>query len=41
MVASRGPGGPLNLAGLAQAGNVTFFLGIIAISSVTTGKLLF
>jgi hypothetical protein len=37
MVASRGPGGPLNLAGLAQAGNVMFFLGIIAISSVTTG----
>jgi hypothetical protein len=37
MVASRGPGGPLNLAGLAQANTVMFFLGMIAISSVTTG----
>lgn len=37
MVASRGPGGPLNLAGLAQASTVMFFLGMIAISSVTTG----
>jgi hypothetical protein len=37
MVASRGPGGPLNLAGLAQATTVMFFLGMIAISSVTTG----
>ena len=37
MVASRGPGGPLNLAGLAQAFTVMFFLGMIAISSVTTG----
>jgi hypothetical protein len=37
MVASRGPGGPLNLAGLAQAVTVMFFLGMIAISSVTTG----
>ncbi len=37
MVASRGPGGPLNLAGLAQACTVMFFLGMIAISSVTTG----
>ncbi len=37
MVASRGPGGPLNLAGLAQANTVMFFLGIIAISLVTTG----
>jgi hypothetical protein len=37
MVASRGPGGPLNLAGLAQAITVMFFLGMIAISSVTTG----
>jgi hypothetical protein len=37
MVASRGPGGPLNLAGLAQATSVMFFLGMIAISSVTTG----
>jgi hypothetical protein len=37
MVASRGPGGPLNLAGLAQASTVMFFLGMIAMSSVTTG----
>ena len=37
MVASRGPGGPINLAGLAQAITVMFFLGMIAISSVTTG----
>lgn len=37
MVASRGPGGPLNLAGLAQANTVMFFMGMIAISYVTTG----
>ena len=37
MVASRGPGGPLNLAGLAQSTNVTFFLGMFAISLITTG----
>ncbi len=37
MVASRGPGGPLNLAGLAQSNTVMFFLGMFAISSVTTG----
>jgi hypothetical protein len=37
MVASRGPGGPLNLAGLAQANTVMFFLGMFAISYVTTG----
>jgi hypothetical protein len=37
MVASRGSGGPLNLAGLAQSNTVMFFLGMIAISSVTTG----
>jgi len=37
MVASRGPGGPLNLAGLAQSTTVMFFLGMFAISSVTTG----
>ena len=37
MVASRGPGGPLNLAGLAQANMVMFFLGMFAISYVTTG----
>ncbi len=37
MVASRGPGGPLNLAGLAQSNIVMFFLGMIGISLVTTG----
>ena len=37
MVASRGPGGPLDLAGLAQSNTVLFFLGIIAISLVPTG----
>jgi hypothetical protein len=37
MVASRGPGGPLNLAGLAQANIVMFFFGMFAISYVTTG----
>jgi len=37
MVASRGPGGPPNLAGLAQSNTVMFFIGMIAISSVTTG----
>lgn len=37
MVASRGPGGPLNLAGLAQSNIVMFFLGMICISLVTTG----
>ena len=37
MVASRGPGGPLNLAGLAQANIVMFFFGMSAISYVTTG----
>ena len=37
MVASRGEGGPLNLAGLAQSNTVMFFIGMIAISSVTTG----
>jgi hypothetical protein len=37
MVASRGPGGPLNLAGMAQANTVIFFLGMFAISYVTTG----
>ena len=39
MVASRGPGGPLNIAGLAQAINVMFFLGMIGISLVTTGMI--
>ena len=37
MVASRGDGGPLNLAGMAQSYTVMFFLGMFAISSVTTG----
>lgn len=37
MVASRGTGGPLNLAGLAQSNTVMFFLAMFAISSVTTG----
>ena len=37
MVASRGPGGPLNLAGLAQSSTVMFFLGIFAIFYMTTG----
>ena len=37
MVASRGAGGPLNLAGLAQSNTVMFFLGMIGMSLVTTG----
>jgi hypothetical protein len=37
MVASRGPGGPLDLAGLAQSNIVLFFLGISMISLVPTG----
>src|SRR5512137_3134965 len=37
MVASRGSGGPLDLAGLAQSNTVLFFLGIFAISLVPTG----
>ncbi len=37
MVASRGPGEPLNLAGLAQANIVMFFFGMFALSYVTTG----
>jgi len=37
MVASRGPGGPLNLAGLAQSNTVMFFLGMIGLNLVTTG----
>jgi len=37
MVASRGPGGPVNLAGLAQANIVMFFFGMFALSYVTTG----
>ena len=37
MVATRGPGGPLDLAGLAQSNTVMFFLGMFAISLVPTG----
>ena len=37
MVASRGPGGTLDLAGLAQSNTVLFFLGISMISLVPTG----
>jgi hypothetical protein len=37
MVASRGPGGPVNLAGLAQSNTVMFFLGMFAFSLMTTG----
>jgi hypothetical protein len=37
MVASRGPGGPVNLAGLAQSNIVMFFLGMICLSLVNTG----
>jgi len=37
MVATRGPGGPLDLAGLAQSNTVLFFLGMFAISLVPAG----
>jgi hypothetical protein len=37
MVATRGPGGPLDLAGLAQSNAVLFFLGMFAISLVPAG----
>ncbi|MGD9211836.1 MAG: hypothetical protein PVI90_13725, partial [Desulfobacteraceae bacterium] len=37
MVASHGPGGPLNLAGLAQANTVMFMLGTTAFGLVATG----
>ena len=37
MVASRGLGGPLNLAGLAQANTVMFFLGMFNFAYITTG----
>jgi len=39
MVASRGPGGPLNLAGLAQSTTIMIFLGMFCISYVTTGMI--
>jgi hypothetical protein len=37
MVATRGIGGPLDLAGLAQSNTVLFFLGMFAISLVPAG----
>lgn len=37
MVASRGPGGPLNLAGLAQSHTVMFMLGTLGFGLVATG----
>jgi hypothetical protein len=37
LVATRGPNGPLDLAGLAQSNTVLFFLGMFAISLVPTG----
>ncbi|MFZ0241162.1 MAG: hypothetical protein WAL90_05885 [Desulfobacterales bacterium] len=37
VVASRGPGGPLNLAGLAQANTIMFMLGTLGFGLVTTG----
>ena len=37
MVATRGPGGPLDLAGLAQSNTVMFFLGMFSVSLVPTG----
>ena len=39
MVASRGPGGPLNLAGLAQSTTIMIFLGMFCITYVTTGMI--
>lgn len=37
MVASRGSGGPLNLAGLAQSNMIMFMLGTLGFGLVTTG----
>lgn len=37
MVASRGPGGPLDLAGLAQSNTVMFALGTLGFGLITTG----
>jgi hypothetical protein len=37
MIAARGPGGTLDLAGLAQSNTVLFFIGMLAISLVPTG----
>ena len=39
MVASRGPGGPLNLAGLAQSNTIMIFLSMFCITYVTTGMI--
>lgn len=39
MVASRGPGGPLNLAGLAQSNAVLFILGTLGAGLLTTGMI--
>jgi hypothetical protein len=39
MVASRGPGGPLNLAGLAQSNTIMIFLSMFCISYITTGMI--
>ncbi len=37
MVASRGPGGPLDLAGLAQSNTLMYMLGTLGFGLVTTG----
>jgi hypothetical protein len=37
MVASRGEGGPLNLAGLAQSNTIMFLLGTLGFGLITTG----
>lgn len=37
IVASRGPGGPLNLAGLAQSNAIMFMLGTLGFGLITTG----
>ena len=37
MVASRGPGGPLNLAGLAQSNTLMYMLGTFGFGLVTAG----
>jgi len=39
IVASRGPGGPLNLAGLAQSTTIMNFLGMFCLSYITTGMI--
>ena len=39
MVAARGPGGPLNLAGLVQSNTIMIFLSMFCISYVTTGMI--